>query len=172
MNPITTDHATIRTATVSVKVLTLDKKQMTLSVFRQLPLRHVIDPLTMELRGTPWGHVNYFWDDSPNDPDYHRLHIIWERSGRLYRSLVDEVELAECQFEIVFNGRRQPPTPGFGAYGDCVATNYLKSQSGWLIKDAKHKDRILPGKGAEQFADAWNSLHSRLAALDQLFIAV
>jgi hypothetical protein len=54
-----TEDVSIATATVSIKVLQVNNRQMTQSVFRQLPERGLIDDETIELLGVPWGWVNY-----------------------------------------------------------------------------------------------------------------
>jgi hypothetical protein len=67
-----------------VKVLRLDKKQMTLATFRQLPERGVFAPQGPDVRlcGVPWGYVRYKWSGSPAWADYH---LVWQGGDRLYR---------------------------------------------------------------------------------------
>lgn len=79
------EAAEVVTATVEIAMVRIGRKQMTLSVFRQLPLAPVIDPNTAELRGTPWGIVNYYPEE--RDPQYARyIPVLWAANGRLYRS--------------------------------------------------------------------------------------
>ena len=81
---ITTETVTIQTATVEIKSLTLNNKQMTQAVFRQLKEEPLIDEKTGELLGQPWGTVNYFWGAcSPN-----HLHIVWQKESELRRACV------------------------------------------------------------------------------------
>jgi hypothetical protein len=56
MEPLTTRDVSITTATVDIAVIRVGAKQMTQSVFRQLPgeWAHHIDK-----KATPWGLVNY-----------------------------------------------------------------------------------------------------------------
>ena len=75
-------EAVLKTASVEVKALTLNGKQVTLSVFRQLQEEVIIDPDTALLRGVPWGKVNYFWGEC--SPDH--LHIVWQQGNELRRS--------------------------------------------------------------------------------------
>jgi hypothetical protein len=77
-------EATITTATVEVKSLTITGKQVTLSVFRQLLNEPLVDEETAELRGVPWGTVNYFWGDCK--PDH--LHVVWQKGDELRRACV------------------------------------------------------------------------------------
>lgn len=83
---ITAHEAVVRTASVEVKALTISGKQVTLSVFRQLPEESLLDN-EANLRGLPWGKVNYFWGDcQPN-----HLHVVWQSGDRLFRSCVMKV---------------------------------------------------------------------------------
>ena len=52
-------QASITTATVTIKVLQVNSRQLTQSTFRQLPVRELIDWRTLELLGVVWGWVNY-----------------------------------------------------------------------------------------------------------------
>jgi hypothetical protein len=74
----------IKTATVDVKSLTLNGKQVTLSVFRQIQKGELLDKNTLELQGVPWGWVNYFW--KPCEPDH--LHVVWQVGDELRRSCI------------------------------------------------------------------------------------
>lgn len=70
-------RAVIKTASVDVRVLTLDGKQVTLAVFRQLrqeSLHDVDQPVI-------WGTVNYFFGDCK--PGH--LHVVWQRGDELLR---------------------------------------------------------------------------------------
>jgi len=86
------EEATINTATIRIRMLTIDRRKVTLSLFRQLKQKEVIDPDSGELMGKPWGTVNYFWSDCDGnyDPeDVNRrgrhLHVIWSDDDELYR---------------------------------------------------------------------------------------
>ncbi len=107
-----TQELTIQTASVDVKILRVGKKQMTLSVFRQLPKEDLLagysrprrisgraedEDFELHERGTPWGIVRYFWEsDDPFvrsvEADWacfrERIQVVWEEEGRLSRSLV------------------------------------------------------------------------------------
>jgi len=90
---ITTSEATIKTATVEIKTITVSGKQMTLAVFRQLQQEDLIDPKTLQLRGVPWGRVNYH----PGCGAGEHVHVIWQhgeelRQSAVYRSLPEPIE--------------------------------------------------------------------------------
>lgn len=90
---ITVHDATIKTATVAVKALTISGKQVTLAVFEQLERETLLDPETGELRGLPWGRVNYY--RKPCEPDH--LHVVWQRGEDLRRDCVYERRSAETR---------------------------------------------------------------------------
>lgn len=84
-NQLTTMNATITTAAVEVKTLTISGKQVTLAVFRQLRE----EPLIAEdgtLNGVPWGIVNYH-PDKCGDAKEH-LHVVWQHGDELRRAYV------------------------------------------------------------------------------------
>ena len=83
---IDVSHAEIKTAVVSVKTLTINARQLTLSVFRQIQEDElfVINDTTLSLAGVPWGVVQYHWGDQ-NRSD---LHVLWVKNQELRRSLV------------------------------------------------------------------------------------
>lgn len=84
---ISTNRATIRTATIQVKVIRIDNRQMTLSVFRQLEQLNIIDGDTGELLGHPWGIVRYCPDTMCKEIGSH-IHVVWQVDNLLFRSTV------------------------------------------------------------------------------------
>ncbi len=81
---LTTSEVTVQTLTVDVAVVRIGKKQMTLSVFRQLEVERLIDPATRQLRGVPWGRVRYH----NHCPEREHLHIVWQKGRELRQDLV------------------------------------------------------------------------------------
>lgn len=81
---ITALEAVVKTAAVEVRLLTLNGKQVTLSVFRQFQDEDLIDKETSQLLGTPWGKVNYFWGGC--EPNH--LHVVWQKEDELRRACV------------------------------------------------------------------------------------
>lgn len=89
---LTTQNATITTAAVEVKALTISGKQVTLAVFRQLQEEPLVDWDRHELRGIPWGFVNYCPQkfcigDQYGEPVPH-WHVVWQRGQELRRATV------------------------------------------------------------------------------------
>jgi hypothetical protein len=104
MPQLTVHNAQVSTATVEIRTLTIDGKQVTLAVFRQLP----DEPLIAEdgtLRGVPWGRVNYHPDKVPGTDGWGHLprpvpctsedsvygehiHVVWQKGAELRRAIV------------------------------------------------------------------------------------
>lgn len=89
---ITTHEATVKTATVEIKSLQISGKQVTLAVFRQLKEEPIVSYATAELRGVPWGTVNYhpgtceyLWEETEGGE---HLHVVWQKGNELRRSAV------------------------------------------------------------------------------------
>ncbi len=83
---LTTEDVTITTLSIEVKVMKIGKRQVTLAVFRQLPDEPIIHPDTGNLKGIPWGRVNYHVD-CEHMPTSH-FHVVWQKDTELRRSLV------------------------------------------------------------------------------------
>lgn len=86
-------EARIHTATVEVKTLTISGRQVTLSVFRQLPKMDIlsidysdISNVTATLRGVPWGTVNYYFDECKKEDPGEHVHVVWQDGCQLLRS--------------------------------------------------------------------------------------
>lgn len=83
---LTAENAVIKTASVEVKTLTISGKQVTLAVFRQLKDEDVIDPITCQLLGMPWGTVNYHPDKCGDGAEH--IHVIWQKGTELRRATI------------------------------------------------------------------------------------
>jgi hypothetical protein len=84
-------EAIIQTASVNIQTLRVGKKQVTIGLFRQLPCDTLLDPETLQLRGVPWGHVNYWWDSDGSGGDgghAEKLHVVWQLGDALKRAIV------------------------------------------------------------------------------------
>jgi hypothetical protein len=152
---LTAHEAMIQTATVEIHTLRVGKKQVTMGMFRQLPYEELIDweelwavsdgydVDTAFFIGTPWGHVNYWWQgDFPRRCTYtnewgqwqgrgEKLHLVWQWQGQLYR---------------------------------CVLCEWLPD---WVCRLEANK-----AYGVTDLRTAWYKVWRRLEALPQLFIAV
>lgn len=83
---LTTQNASITTATVEVKTLTVSGKQVTLAVFRQLIEEALLHPLNATVAGDLWGTVNYHPDRCADAPEH--LHVVWQKDSELRRAHV------------------------------------------------------------------------------------
>ncbi len=84
---ITTHEATVKTAAVEIKTLSVAGKQVTLSLFRQLKEEELIDPKTQTFRGLPWGTVNYCPSRDCAEGGEH-VHVVWQVGIELRRATV------------------------------------------------------------------------------------
>jgi hypothetical protein len=82
---INVKEANLNTVAVEIQAMKIGAKQMTMGVFRQLEEEDIINWETFELKGVPWGKVNYFWGDCKNAD---HLHIIWQKGDELRRACV------------------------------------------------------------------------------------
>ncbi|MCX5209774.1 hypothetical protein OG689_10810 [Kitasatospora sp. NBC_00240] len=98
---LTVFNATVTTAAVEVKTLTISGKQVTLAVFRQLREERLITKAG-ELAGEPWGYVNYHPEKCESDRE-HR-HYVWQQGTELLRSKV----YGTPEFDPEENRRRVP----------------------------------------------------------------
>jgi hypothetical protein len=83
---ISVKDATVKTATVGVRSLVISGKQVTLAVFRQLQEEPLLDEDTLQLRGLPWGTVNYHWKDCCLAGEH--LWVVWQTGAELRRASV------------------------------------------------------------------------------------
>jgi hypothetical protein len=161
--PITAAEAHIVTATVSVQVIRIGKRQLTLSVFRQLPVKHILDGFgdVGDLAGEPWGTVNYHWDSCGySRHDGPHVHVVWAQDGRLYRDCVGRVGVDKCRWGGLW--LRGDPL-GLDTLGD---KDWDEQEGGHYIAVAMDKlETLRPG------IVLWNQAVANLAALPQLFIA-
>jgi hypothetical protein len=82
--PITTDDVAIETCSVELRVVRVGKKQMTLSVFRQIREEDCFDD-EFRVVGRPWGIVNYCKCHSGHGEHHH---VLWEQDGELRKCIV------------------------------------------------------------------------------------
>ncbi len=80
-------HAVIHTGSIDVKIMRLEKRQVTMAVFRQLDVG-LLFLSDSSLRGEPWGRVNYTWKDNPHGTGFH---VVWQDGDCLKRSPMPDV---------------------------------------------------------------------------------
>lgn len=86
---LNTADVKINTVQVEIKSLMVGKKQLTLSLMRQIIEEDLIEGKEPKLKGVPWGHVNYFWGNHKEKsyPEY--MNIIWQKGSVLRRCVVE-----------------------------------------------------------------------------------
>jgi hypothetical protein len=189
---------TVKTVGVTIQALKIGPKQMTLSVFRQLPTRPVLEPSCgrVHQQGRPWGLVRYFWDGCGQEGKH--LHVVWsdDDGGQLYRDCVKPVrlewatrtEVVGAVLEVKKAGwRRVCGDRHFRYVIEEVYRHYLGRQ-----KDYPHEESFRRSPDAidldpahltwhgdegvavtlDDWVKNWNDEYDKLTALDQLFIAV
>ena len=80
---ITIEDVNLKSMVVEINALTVSGKQMTLSVFRQLPCVPIWNDM-LEQIGVPWGRVLYFWGDNK---DCNGFQVVYQKDNQLFRSI-------------------------------------------------------------------------------------
>lgn len=112
---LTTENAEIKTAAIEIKSLTVSNRQVTLSLFRQIPHEDLIDYDQMKLNGTPWGQINYFWKETYEDC---KIHIVWQKGKELRRSII----LRKASYNYISHGWHSDITQDIKDLGYSIAT--------------------------------------------------
>ena len=178
---IHSDIATVDTFSIDVKVVRVGKRQMTLSVFKQLPLKPLLDKKTHKLNGMPWGQVNYWWKGSDVPPSKYwendsfwerpyvvnkgyspprKLHVVWQHETVLYRSVIWEIPNIQV-FESHLEDWRKATSHLFA---ESTIDSWGWHSPGYLCMKNKEK--------CEHDVAVYNEVFDQLSQLDQLFIAV
>ena len=160
---ITIEDVSLKSMAVEIKALTVSGKQMTLSVFRQLPRVSIWNNLFEQI-GTPWGRVLYFWGDAK---DCDGFQVVWQRDSQLFRSLHWQPK----QYSV-----------------DCAAINKLESEIYELQAHSfkyysiykRDEQRLMDAtrelerakKDRDNQLNALKAAYSKLETLPQLFIAM
>ncbi len=147
------NHAIVHTATIDVKVLRLDKKQMTLSVFRQLD-EELIFTSDGTLRGTPWGRVNYLW---PGCREGTVFHVVWQDGDKLKRS---PIPAGWCNREWVYDVDNYDVLMQGEYYDKC--STYCRILAEELTEHKRHGYIITSG---DYIRDHGDSIESRWGTL-------
>jgi len=85
MVSININEATIRTATVGIKALTVSGRQVTLALFRQLKRESLVEFPSCACRGMPWGTVNYHTAQCMSRT---HEHVVWQLGEELRQDAV------------------------------------------------------------------------------------
>lgn len=180
--PLTVQNAELVTATVELKTLSVSGKQVTLSVFRQIPDGQLFTD-GFQFSGVPWGRVNYFWDGGPPQPD--RQHILWQSGSDLFRTIVRkwDMQVSDVLFyEDIFqkNGATITLSPkaihDFGWIFDDIPKEFKTSEILYRISPERARELTELTMGAvaahNRSAANWRRAWETICALPQIYIAV
>jgi hypothetical protein len=93
-------EASVSTLSVEIKAIHINNRQLTLSIFKQIPEESILDA-NYEIKGVVWGRVNYFWKDAEQKRDS-TIHIVWSNGSELRRSRVTKWPLEEFYGQTKF----------------------------------------------------------------------
>jgi len=83
------DQVVIHTLSIDVKIIRIDKRQVTQSVFKQISEKSIfryrpsVSQCEVILEGIPWGIVRYTYSKTPQWVDYY---LVWQDNKLLYRT--------------------------------------------------------------------------------------
>lgn len=140
-----TDDVTISTATITIKALQVGKKQMTQSVFRQLPTADLVNDSDIDLNGVPWGWVNYLNDRGGRS-------YVFQDGTRLFRDTVvirTGEWLRNC-YSVTDYPYHRP------AWLENLRTRFRLLADAWLLASLLDGRRPSNEKGEKRFY--WNTL--------------
>jgi hypothetical protein len=96
-------NASIATFTVNVRVMQINNKQVTQSVFKQMDEQFPFVPPDWTPVGNLWGRVNYYFDDCKGKDRNSHLHIVWDLDGQIYRTCLDSLPNSNDSVSAIMN---------------------------------------------------------------------
>lgn len=146
---------------VTIKTIKVNNRKMTLSVFKQLPSENIFHSQTLELKGVPWGKVNYYWGDK--NP-WQGIQVVWVEGNVLKRCFLQQYA--------------EPSKYFANRHSDHEVENYQLNKLRELpvgimtevIKVARAGDKSEELKAIEVFSK-YREMYDKLNSMDQIFIA-
>lgn len=148
---LTVQNAEINTASITIRTLQVEGRQVTMGVFRQLPVEDIVNQNPLSLRGVGWGHVNYMKTYSAD------LHVVWQKGSELRRCIVRRLDEGRFDFRP-FQSYYYRDTAEY----DHGLASWKEERAAALVEYEEYRRRIKP----------FNDLVAPLFDLPQLFIAV
>lgn len=175
---LTVQNAEINTASITIRTLQVEGRQVTMGVFRQLPEHDIIDPQGPSLRGVGWGHVNYqvsgHYRYTGRD-----IHLVWQKGSELRRCLVHETRVKpEFAFRELTSDISVQRIETYRKYAEeKPGREHYLTQANEIQATLDHwrAERIVAlnrHQNELRWIDARNALVAPLFDLPQLFIAV
>ncbi|MFN8349408.1 MAG: hypothetical protein U0X91_30685 [Spirosomataceae bacterium] len=91
---------------VTVKVVYLDKKMLSMAFFRQIQYWEFFDFKNKKPKGTAIGYVKYYWKDNEMQKGF-TYHVLWTDGENLYRGFLpnryDSPPMRACWLETLVN---------------------------------------------------------------------
>ena len=185
---LTVQNAEINTASITIRTLQVEGRQVTMGVFRQLPVEDIIELEGPHLKGVGWGHVNY-QVEGHYAYSGKTIHLIWQQGNELRRCLVHQTRNrpnfsfpdyrkmpANADEEIIKRWRSYAEqNPDRDDYMR-TANGYQRDRDDWLMGQERWRAERAAAYENHQQLLGW--IHARdalvvpLFYLPQLFIAV
>src|SRR5208282_14191 len=171
-------QASITTATVTIKVLQVNSRQLTQSPFRQLPVETLVNETEVKLLGTVWGWVNYAPAGSPDSA----TQFVAQFGDRLCRSPFVLRRLPEGAWTSELRAMKESYVQEAATAVLChIAANPEDVHAYWHTGDDHScggfrfplKERypfgsLLLGEGPSQFFTAWEGMRADLRLLGSI----
>ena len=148
---INIEDVSLKSMSVEIRALTVSGKQMTLSVFRQLPEKSILDD-QLNLIGIPWGRVLYFWGA---EKDCKGFQVVWQSRDTLFRSVQHPPNIRLVKTEALIALERKA----------------WESRSKGLSEEEKQLLEIETVENEKRLAK-YRKIYEDLENLPQLFIAM
>lgn len=147
---LTTHNAEISTVAVTIKTLTVEGRQVTMAVFRQLLDISIVDNETMKFRGVGWGHVRYKIDAHHEDA----INLVWQEGEFLRRCVVHkELPKAKLPDPMIYSGY---PRGTDRLVYDCHGIQPVRYVEGFVWKWARPLPIMKPDNiYVDTVAEAW-----------------
>lgn len=182
--------ATITTATVEVRTLTISGRQVTLAVFRQLEERWAFDAVGGPI-GELWGRVNYCGSHCGRTGEHE--HVVWSDGDRLYRCAMPEwlsVQLADSTLYVAMLDDPELHASAYHEFRGWQCRGWVRSDGSirvgndwhisyrtWEEWERRYEKLDVAAERAElaaqrDLARQWPKTWETVKGLPQLFIAV
>jgi len=160
---ITTNNASLNTVQITIQALCVSGKQMTLSVFRQLPISDPAEESAL------WGTVRYKIKDEGD------VWLVHSFGDILYRFELLPADMLRCSNRYVIAAEEKVHQKRAS-----VAHNLARNDDYWLarseqdLKDAldEYNNVLCDYEDRMEYVNGMNSLKQRAAELPQLFISI
>ncbi|OLD63812.1 MAG: hypothetical protein AUF65_01510 [Chloroflexi bacterium 13_1_20CM_50_12] len=159
---IPVEEARVQKWSLSISVLTLNERQITQTLYKQLIEEAVVNERTGELKGPVWGWVNLHNDCWYRNNQH--FHAIWEDNGELKRAFV---RLPWTEKSPAYrNHRTWEESHGQKPYYDLLVEAYGKA------RDKNERLLLDISKTLDKLIDNWEQSYKTIQEAGQLFVSV